>query len=109
MPQAIIARLKSDLGIDAALPLPSAVAKACELLGIEGQGPLIAQARALNSGAMESVRLKTARVQKELALPSTLSIRDTLAQANKVLGVAQQGAIPRQLERLYKLIGLSGA
>jgi len=107
--KAIALRLKEELSLDPGLDIPAALTKILEMLGIERRGPLLAQASWIDMGPMEEVRQRVRRVQKELSLASSLSIMATIAQANKVLlGAAQQGPLPRQLDRLYKVIGLTG-
>lgn len=97
--------LLGELGVDEELALPAAVKKASGVLGL-GMGPLVVQVQQI-AAATKRLRPRAERLVTELSLPSTLSLAHAIAEANKVLGLAQQGPLGAQLDKLYQVVGLS--
>ena len=100
--------LRKELDLDSSLALPAAVRKACELLCVPHEGPLLATVKKLKEEGLTSLRARVKRLQKELELPERPTLPQMIGLASTQLGVQQPGALPlcKQLDHLFQVVGI---
>ena len=71
----------------------------------EPSAPVEVSAKLASSGGGATIMQKVARIKRELVLDESLPMATAVKQANEMMGIAAEGPLPAQVDKLLEVMG----